>query len=293
MSPPRRPMRASVFVPTYVPRSAITYFPEGVGQVARLIEPRDIVPDVDEIVLLRDVSRWNFYVFTPEDFNRALARVLAGSRDRLTDQVDAELDIAGRRPAEIAQERQAFKLPTVIIDGAQVRGLVLPLLRDERYSDHRFLLDVPRWGEPEELPPTATVTSIPVDAGHVARSAPRAPRRRVAEGPAEARTAPGGGKGMGTRAPHPSTTATDDGVPTIRRTPHMQVPKRIPRRRGSIFEVAVKLDSKPFSKGERGHPLEIEVPLEVKSIELGVLLTVTPHARTADVSAHVHMGALA
>jgi hypothetical protein len=278
VSDPRRPRRASVLVPTYVPRSAITYFPEGVGQVARLIEPRDVVPDVDEIVLLRDVSRRNFYVFTPEDFNRALARVLVGSRARLTDQVEAELDIAGRRPTEIAQERQAFRLPTVIMDGAQVRGLVLPLLRDERYSGHRFLLDIPRWGEPEELPPAATVTSIPVDAGHVARSTPQAPRRVVVERPAGARKAPAGRKGVGTRAPLPSTTATDDfSVPTIRRTPHMQVPKRIPRRRGSIFEVIVRLDSKPFSKGESGHPLEIEAPPEVKSIELGVLLTVTPH----------------
>jgi hypothetical protein len=55
------------------------------------------------------------------------------------------------------------------------------------------------------------------------------------------------------------------------------VPKRLPKRQGSLFKVAVRLDTKPFTTGESGQSLEIEAPPEIKRIKLGVLLTTTPH----------------
>jgi hypothetical protein len=63
----------------------------------------------------------------------------------------------------------------------------------------------------------------------------------------------------------------------IRRTPHLDAPEQLPTTVGSRFKVEVWTDKAPARIGEVSEDVVIEAPPEIREIELGVLLTTSPH----------------
>jgi hypothetical protein len=125
-----------------------------------------------------------------------------------------------------------------------------------------------------QRPTAATGPSVVLRGGKVAgvvltsyRMASRTP------GPDPPQAARGSFAGGGGGPPDPP----DDRSPTILRTPHVDAPDSLPKDPGARFEIAVRLDDEPFRRGESGQPLEIEAPPEVRSIDVGVVLTASPH----------------
>jgi hypothetical protein len=65
------------------------------------------------------------------------------------------------------------------------------------------------------------------------------------------------------------------GTDTIRRTPHLDAPKKIAKKPGTELTVHVYVDTKELREGESGEGIELDLPPDVDSIEIGVLLELT------------------
>jgi hypothetical protein len=59
----------------------------------------------------------------------------------------------------------------------------------------------------------------------------------------------------------------------IRRTPHLDAPRSIPTAPRSTFDVSVRLDKSPFRAEETGDAFVLEVPPDLSSVRIGVLIT--------------------
>jgi hypothetical protein len=68
---------------------------------------------------------------------------------------------------------------------------------------------------------------------------------------------------------------------TLRRTPHLDAPERIAKAPGTEFVVTVYTDTKRLREGEAGKRVEVKLPPGVDSVEVGVLLQVSPHFEVA------------
>jgi hypothetical protein len=67
------------------------------------------------------------------------------------------------------------------------------------------------------------------------------------------------------------------GTSTLRRTPHLDAPDELPTAIGTDLEISVWADSAPMTEFEKGEQVAIEIPEDVESVELGLLVTVSAH----------------
>jgi hypothetical protein len=106
----------------------------------------------------------------------------------------------------------------------------------------------------------------------------------------EARVGTGGGFRVGARpddpgSPEPaepdrgspSVPTSAAGHPTLRRTPHLDVPPTIPTAPETEFGVSVYTDDQPFDHDEAGADVTVEAPQEVKRVRLTVTLITSEH----------------
>ena len=70
--------------------------------------------------------------------------------------------------------------------------------------------------------------------------------------------------------------ASPAGERTIERTPHLDAPERIAKAPGTEFLVSVYADSEALREGESGEGIAITLPAGVDSVDVAVLLQVTP-----------------
>jgi CHAT domain len=70
--------------------------------------------------------------------------------------------------------------------------------------------------------------------------------------------------------------ASPAGERTIERTPHLDAPERIAKAPGTEFLVSVYADSEALREGESGEGVAITLPAGVDSVDVAVLLQVTP-----------------
>jgi len=117
-----------------------------------------------------------------------------------------------------------------------------------------------------------------------------APRRRRSAAPEVDRAAPetdsdaaptkaeppeveGEGGGAGEDGPPPNGDGPDGpGTETIHRTPHLDAPEEIAKKPGTELTVSVYVDTKELHAGESGEGIELDLPPDVDSVEVGVLL---------------------
>jgi hypothetical protein len=75
----------------------------------------------------------------------------------------------------------------------------------------------------------------------------------------------------------PTVSAAVTGVPTLRRTPHLDVPPTIPTTPEARFNVSVYTDDQPFDEDESGGEVIVDAPSEVKRVRLTVTLITSEH----------------
>ena len=97
----------------------------------------------------------------------------------------------------------------------------------------------------------------------------------------------GGGSGDDDFDPPPSASSDENGsagetAETIRRTPHLDAPKELDKTPGAEFRVSVFVDSKELRTGESGEGLDLELPPDVDTVDVGVLLQLTNHFELAE-----------
>lgn len=83
------------------------------------------------------------------------------------------------------------------------------------------------------------------------------------------------GGGAGEAAPPPEEGPDGPGTDTIRRTPHLDAPKEVAKEPGTELTVHVYVDEKELRAGESGEGIELDLPADVDSIEVGVHLGLT------------------
>jgi CHAT domain len=82
-----------------------------------------------------------------------------------------------------------------------------------------------------------------------------------------------GGGGEGATRPEGGPDAP--GIDTISRTPHLDAPKEVAKEPGTELTVHVYVDEKELRVGESGEGIELDLPADVDSIEVGVHLGLT------------------
>ncbi len=88
----------------------------------------------------------------------------------------------------------------------------------------------------------------------------------------------GGGSGGSTSGAPPEGGGPDGPGPeveTVRRTPHLDAPETITKKPGTELTVSVYVDSNELRAGESGEGIELDLPPDIDSIEVGVVLQLT------------------
>jgi hypothetical protein len=168
---------------------------------------------------------------------------LARLRRKLPASFEAMRALGSRRKATIVRAGTKPTRPAVVVD---IRGRVSAA-----------------W-----LPEPAGKKKRAVSGSPPLRGRP-APRRRRSAAPQVE------GGGGGDAAPPDGDGPDGPGAETIYRTPHLDAPEEILKKPGAELTVSVYVDTKELRAGESGEGIELDLPPDVDSVEVGVLLLLT------------------